>query len=203
MLNPFELWYGNSQKECIISEWSLFKTIHGSCWLCFSIYILEMDIAQTGQRIMCRWKRRNHTPFHIDIKDTARSFDGNIFKSDISTVPPRLGWLLKRKGLQFSLSIRQERMVTLRMPPDISLPIATPPWPYAKWQFSIRMFSLGRPTLRPSSSRPDLMEMQSSCASMRVEVISISLDESISMPSELGIYSNARISIPSIVKPFV
>ena len=28
---------------------------------------------------------------------------------------------------QFSLSIRQERMVTLRMPPDISLPIATPP----------------------------------------------------------------------------
>ena len=65
------------------------------------------------------------------------------------------------------------------------------------------MFSLGRPTLRPSSSRPDLMEMQSSCASMRVEVISISLDESISMPSELGIYSNARISIPSIVKPFV
>ncbi|MES1226943.1 MAG: S8 family serine peptidase, partial [Bacteroidota bacterium] len=44
-----------------------------------------------------------------------------------STTPPRLGWVLKRMGAQLPESKRQFRVVTLRMPPDVSLPIATPP----------------------------------------------------------------------------
>lgn len=44
-----------------------------------------------------------------------------------STTPPRLGCDLKRIGAQLSASITQLRMTTLRMPPDISLPMDTPP----------------------------------------------------------------------------
>jgi hypothetical protein len=46
-----------------------------------------------------------------------------------STTPLRLGCVLKRMGAQLSESETQFLTSTLRMPPDVSLPIATPPWP--------------------------------------------------------------------------
>jgi hypothetical protein len=51
---------------------------------------------------------------------------------------------------------------TLRTPPDISLPITTPPWPRSPCRRRTTMFSLGLPTRQPSSFRPDLITTQSS-----------------------------------------
>ena len=70
-----------------------------------------------------------------------------------STMPPRDGWDLKRTGAWFSSPQTQFSITTLRMHPEISLPIATP-CPPSKLQFCTRMFMLGLATLRPSSFLP-------------------------------------------------
>ena len=60
----------------------------------------------------------------------------------------------------------QLEIVTLRMPPLISLPRTTPPWPCAMVQFVMVMFSHGPRFSGASVSIPDLMVMQSSPTSM-------------------------------------
>src|SRR3989339_326897 len=85
-----------------------------------------------------------------------------------STNPPRNELvLILRARSRLGLSILQFSTKTLRQPPDISLPITTPPWPSFIWQFRTMMFSLGTLSLRPSSSRPDLMAIQSSPVSKK------------------------------------
>jgi len=78
-----------------------------------------------------------------------------------STAPPRPRVVLMRMPRSVP-SKMQLLIVTLRTPPDISLPMTTPPWPSNIVQLVTVMFSQGRPTRRPSASRPDLIVMQSS-----------------------------------------
>jgi hypothetical protein len=72
---------------------------------------------------------------------------------------------------------------TFRTPPDISLPMVMPPQRPLNSQLSTTMFWLGRPTRRPSRSRPDLIGMQSSLVSNRHPVTCTSVQESGSNPS--------------------
>ena len=75
---------------------------------------------------------------------------------------------------------------TRRMPPDTSEPTATPPAEAFVITLSMRTrSSVGRPTLRPASSRPDLMEMPSSPLTMELRRTTTSVDESTTMPSVL------------------
>ena len=78
------------------------------------------------------------------------------------------------------------------MDPLTSEPIAIPP-PVPIAQSLMVMFSDGRFTRNPSASFPDLMEMSSSKQEMVQREILTSRLESTSMPSELGIYTVARM----------
>src|SRR2546423_693277 len=80
-----------------------------------------------------------------------------LLMSMFSTTPPRPRVVLKRSPLSVS---RKTQLVTLtlRTPPDISLPITTPPCPCSTVQLRTTIFSVGRPRRRPCSSRPDFRQ---------------------------------------------
>src|SRR4051794_17617288 len=96
-------------------------------------------------------------------------------------------FVLNRRAMsRLGLDIWQFCANTLRTPPDISLPIVTPPWPSFIWQSSIRMSSLGVFTRRPSAFLPDLIAMQSSPVSkLQSRITTIRLDSG-SQPSLFG-----------------
>ena len=71
-------------------------------------------------------------------------------------------------------------------PAEASLPIVRAPWPVVKRQDSMRMLRDGRPTRRPSSSRPDLMAMQSSPVVNEQPVMTTFSQESGLQPSLFG-----------------
>lgn len=105
-----------------------------------------------------------------------------------SITPPRLAFDLKRSARsRFGLSILQFSIKTLRTPPEISLPITTPPCPSFIVELRTMMFSERRcPIRRPSSFLPDLMAMQSSPVSKMQFSISTSLEDSGLQPSLFG-----------------
>ena len=82
--------------------------------------------------------------------------------------------------------MRQSCAKTFQHPPEISLPIVTPPWPSRISQLRTMMFSLGTFTRRPSALRPDLIAMQSSPVSNAQRSISTSRHDSGSQPSLFG-----------------
>ena len=87
---------------------------------------------------------------------------------------------------RFGLSIRQRSAKMLRAPPDISLPITTPPCPSFIVQLRMTTFSIGTARRRPSSFRPDLIAMQSSPVSNVQPSMSTSRHDSGSHPSLFG-----------------
>ena len=102
-----------------------------------------------------------------------------------SISPPRqVLVLIRMTRSRFGLSIRQSS--TNKLPPEISLPITTPPCPFLIMQPRTIMFSLGIFHLRPSSLRPDLMAIQSSPVSNVQFSINTFLQDSGSHPSPLG-----------------
>src|SRR5579863_9149694 len=102
-------------------------------------------------------------------------------------VPPRTALVLNRiASLRLGLFSRQFSAYTLRTPPDISLPMVSPPCPSFISQLRMTRFSLGTPTRRPSRFRPDLIAMQSSPVSNTQFSIRTSRDESGSHPSLFG-----------------
>ena len=74
----------------------------------------------------------------------------------------------------------------LRAPPEISLPMVTPPCPSFIVQSRMITFSTGTLTRRPSSLRPDLSAMQSSPVSKAQRSISTSRHDSGLQPSLFG-----------------
>ena len=84
------------------------------------------------------------------------------------------------------LSIRHRSAKMFRAPPEISLPITTPPWPSFIVQLRTITFSIGVFTRRPSLFRPDFRAMQSSPVSNVQPSISTSRHDSGSQPSLFG-----------------
>src|SRR5690242_1462269 len=104
-----------------------------------------------------------------------------------SVTPPRYELVLMRSArCRFGLLILQSRTITLRTPPDDSLPMLTPPCPSFILQFCTIRFSHGLLTRRPSALRPDLIAMQASPVSKVHPSISTSVHDSGSQPSLLG-----------------
>ena len=93
---------------------------------------------------------------------------------------------MRRARSSCGLSIRQRSAKMLRAPPEISLPMTTPPWPSFMVQSRITTFSIGRFTRRPSSLRPDLSAMQSSPVSNVQPSMRTSRQHSGSQPSLFG-----------------
>ena len=77
-------------------------------------------------------------------------------------------------------------MVTRLTPPDISLPITTPPCPESITQLVIVIFSQAFPYFRPSASRPDLIVIQSSPTLIKQSEIRTFRQEDGFIPSVLG-----------------
>src|SRR5215471_14823891 len=102
-----------------------------------------------------------------------------------SMTPPRPRMDLMRSPRSVPLN-SQSVTYTFFTPPDISLPMPTPPWPSAPFTRRTTMFSLGRFTRQPSSLSPDLMMMQSSPVLNDESSMSTFLHESGSMPSLFG-----------------
>jgi len=98
---------------------------------------------------------------------------------------------------------------TLATPPDISVPILRPPQPSPRpWktcgqeQLRSRLFLawmsvVGRPWARPTLSRPDLMQMQSSPAMMSLSSTSARRTETRSMPEPPTLLSHRYFSAVS------
>ena len=88
----------------------------------------------------------------------------------------------------------------LRAPPEISLPMVTPPWPSIMSQSRMITFSIGLCSRRPSALRPDLSAMQSSPVSNEHFSIRTSRHDSGSQPSLLGawllIFTPRTITLP-------
>ena len=104
-----------------------------------------------------------------------------------SIVPPRIALVLMRTANSSSgLSSSQSSAKTLRVPPEHSLPIVTPPWPFFMRQLRMTMFSDGTLTRRPSALRPALIAMQSSPVSNEQFVMRTSRHDSGSQPSVFG-----------------
>src|SRR3954463_444417 len=104
-----------------------------------------------------------------------------------SIPPPRTAFDLRRRTRsRLGLSIRQFSTNTLRQPPEISLPIVTPPCPSRITQRRTTIFSEGSPPRLPSLLRPDLMAMQSSPVSKVHPSINTSRQDSGSHPSLFG-----------------
>ena len=82
--------------------------------------------------------------------------------------------------------MRQRSAKMFRAPPEISLPMVTPPCPSFITQSRMTMFSTGTLTRRPSLLRPDLMAMQSSPVSNVHRSIRTSRHDSGLQPSLLG-----------------
>jgi len=87
---------------------------------------------------------------------------------------------------RLGLSMVQSSTNSCLYPPEISLPMTTPPWPFFMWQRRTMMFSLGTFHFRPSLLRPDLMAMQSSPVSKKQSSINTLRQDSGSQPSPLG-----------------
>src|SRR5690349_18142479 len=101
--------------------------------------------------------------------------------------PPRQELVLIRSArCKCGLLIRQLLMKTLRIPPETSLPIDTPPCPSAIVQLRIIRLLDATLTRRPSALRPDLMAMQSSPVLKVQFSISTSVEHSGSQPSLFG-----------------
>src|SRR5215475_39194 len=101
--------------------------------------------------------------------------------------PPRIALFLMRSTLsRRGLSIRQSWAKTFQHPPEISLPIVTPPCPSRISQLRTMMFWLGVFTRRPSALRPDLIAIQSSPVLNTQRSISTSLHDSGLQPSLFG-----------------
>src|SRR5262245_8944666 len=113
-----------------------------------------------------------------------------------STIPPRPRCDLTRIPISVPRKTQLET-VTFRTPPDISLPIVTPPCPLYITQLVIVISSEALPILRPSSLVPDLIAMQSSPTSIRQLEICTFLQASGLMPSVLGDGTGASIVTPS------
>src|SRR5690554_5733885 len=94
--------------------------------------------------------------------------------------------LMRMPRSRSGLLISQFSTNTLRAPPEISLPITTPPWPLRILQPLIRIFSEGVFKRRPSLFLPDLMAIQSSPVSKKQFSITTFLQDSGLQPSELG-----------------
>ena len=104
-----------------------------------------------------------------------------------STTPPRPREDFKRIPASVPSNIQLE-IATLLTPPDISLPITTPPCPESIIQLVIVIFSQAFPYLRPSASRPDFIVMQSSPTLMK--------------QSEMRTFRHEVGLIPSVLGPF-
>src|SRR2546429_5576480 len=108
-----------------------------------------------------------------------------------SMTPPRLLPVLTNSRYHswpevFAGFTRQLRAKTLFAPPETSLPTQIAPRLLnRKSQFSMTMFCDGTLTRRPSTSRPDLMAMQSSPVSKVHPTMCTSLQHSGSQPSLL------------------
>ena len=113
-----------------------------------------------------------------------------------STTPPRPRRLLMRMPRSVP-SNTHPAMDTRRMPPLISLPSTTPPWPCTIVQPVMAMFSQG--TFSSASSVPALTAMQSSPTSMWQPVMRTLRQLSGSMPSVLGESNGLTIVSLSIV----
>src|SRR6266481_5311116 len=100
---------------------------------------------------------------------------------------------MSRRGL----FMRQFSANTLRTPPEISLPIVTPPWPSFIRQFWITIFSEGTLTRRPSAFLPALIAMQSSPVLKSQFLINTSVHDSGSQPSVLG--PDSRLILPPVI----
>ena len=104
-----------------------------------------------------------------------------------SITPPRHVLVLMRiTRSRLGLSILLFSANTLRHPPEISLPITTPPWPFCISQLRTMMFWLGRSHRRPSLLRPLFMAMQSSPVLKKQFSMSTPSHDSGSQPSPLG-----------------
>ena len=118
-----------------------------------------------------------------------------------SSRPPRIALFLIRIALsRRGLSMRQFSAKTLRTPPEIWLPMVTPPWPSLMWQPWMTMFWEGTRNRRPSAFLPELMAMQSSPVSKSQSLMSTSAQDSGSQPSVLGAESRLGLA-PVIVIP--
>src|SRR5476651_78078 len=67
--------------------------------------------------------------FMLNSKARFTSFSLKLRNTICSTIPPLLCCDLKRTGAQLPASATQSRTSTFFIPPDVSLPMATPPWP--------------------------------------------------------------------------
>ena len=108
-----------------------------------------------------------------------------LSKRMFSSRPPRPRPLLMR----IPWSVPFETMLlatTFRMPPAVSLPSTTAPCARRTVQLVMVTFSVGRPTLLPSASLPDLMQIASSPVSKYESEMRTSRLESTSMPSVLA-----------------
>ena len=101
------------------------------------------------------------------------------------TTPPRPRCVFRRMPRSVP-SKTQLLMTTFFTPPDISLPITTPPCPASMVKLVIVIFSQGLFTRRPSSSLPHLIAMQSSPTSMWQFEIRTFRHESGLIPSVFG-----------------
>ena len=104
-----------------------------------------------------------------------------------STTPPRQVLVFMRiTRSRLGLSILLFSANTLRHPPEISLPMTTPPCPFCISQLRMMMFSLGLFHRRPSLLRPLFMAMQSSPVLKKQFSMSTPSHDSGSQPSPLG-----------------
>src|ERR1035437_5120256 len=110
-----------------------------------------------------------------------------LLMSMFSMVPPRVLALLNRIPAGTAPSTVSPLTSTLRMPPEVSLPMVTPAAPPRTVLSYILIFSVGRLTRRPSASRPALRQIASSLQSRSQCATSTSDEESISNPPELDI----------------
>ena len=102
-------------------------------------------------------------------------------------MPPRQVLVLIRTTRSRSgLSILQFSAKRLRQPPEISLPITTPPCPFCISQLRMMMFSLGLFQSRPSLLRPLFTAIQSSPVLKKQFSMSTPSHDSGSQPSPLG-----------------
>ena len=105
----------------------------------------------------------------------------------VSIRPPRSALVLMRRPRSRSGLLISKRLAKIWLaPPEISLPITTPPCPAFIVQSWISTCSTGLLRRRPSALRPDFSAIQSSPVSNRQCSISTRRQDSGSQPSELG-----------------
>ena len=124
---------------------------------------------------------------HVDLDCGASHLaDLDVADEQVLQMPPRIELVLRRIAGRDRGCPSHSSANTLRMPPLISLPSTTPPWPSFIVQPRTTIFSLGTPIRRPSALRPDLIAMQSSPVSNVQFSISTSRHDSGLQPSLFG-----------------